>query len=117
NHDARRRGVAKLHAANVTVLAGSDACNPGNFPGGGLHLELTKLVESGYTPGQALRIATWDNARFLGGENADFGAIAVGKRADLVLVAGDPTAQIADLGRISQVVLDGVVLTRRARAR
>ena len=33
----------------MTVLAGSDACNPGDFPGAGLHLELTKLVESGFT--------------------------------------------------------------------
>ena len=112
NHDARRRGVAKLRAANVTVLAGSDACNPGNLPGAGLHLELTKLVESGFTPGEALRMATWDNARFLGGENPDFGAVAVGKRADLVLVAGDPTAEIADLGRITHVILDGAVLER-----
>jgi imidazolonepropionase-like amidohydrolase len=115
NHDARRRNVAKLRAAGVTVLAGSDSCNPGDFPGAGLHLEITKLVEAGLTPGQALRAATWENARFLGGEAADFGAIAVGKRADLVLVAGDPTARIADLGRITHVLLEGTVLERHPR--
>src|SRR5439155_902476 len=92
-HDARRRNVAKLRAAGVPVLAGSDACNAGDFPGAGLHLELAKLVEAGLTPGEALRAATWENARFLAGESADFGEIAVGKRADLVLVAGDPTAR------------------------
>src|SRR5213083_163595 len=114
-HDARRRNVAKLRAAGVPVLAGSDACNAGDFPGAGLHLELAKLVEAGLTPGEALRAATWENARFLAGESADFGEIAVGKRADLVLVAGDPTARIGELGRITHVVLDGAVLERRAR--
>jgi imidazolonepropionase-like amidohydrolase len=114
-HDARRRNVGKLRAAGVTILAGSDSCNAGNFPGAGLHLELTKMVEAGLTPGEALRAATWENARFLAGEGADFGEVAVGKRADLVLVAGDPTARIDDLGKIAQVILDGTVLERRAR--
>jgi imidazolonepropionase-like amidohydrolase len=111
-HEARRKNVAKLRAAGVTVLAGSDGCNAGQFPGAGLHLELAKLVDAGLTPGEALRAATWENARFLGGEGADFGEIAVGKRADLVLVAGDPASRIDDLGRIAHVVLDGTVLAR-----
>jgi imidazolonepropionase-like amidohydrolase len=97
----------------VTILAGSDACNPGALPGAGLHLELARLVEAGMSPGEALRAATWTNARFLAGESADFGEIADGKRADLVLVAGDPVAKVADLGRIAHVILDGVVLERK----
>src|SRR5213080_4773762 len=64
-HDARRANVATLRAAGVPVLVGSDACNPGDLPGAGLHLELVKLVEAGLTPGEALRAATWENARFL----------------------------------------------------
>ncbi len=114
-HAARQRNVAKLHAAGVTILAGSDACNTGDLPGGTLHLELTKLVAAGLTPGEALRAATWTNARFLAGDAADFGEVAAGKRADLLLVAGDPTAHIEDLQRILEVVLDGAVLVRRAR--
>jgi len=112
-HAARQRNVAKLRAAGVTLLAGSDACNPGDLPGGSFHLELAKLVAAGLTPGEALRAATWTNAHFLAGDTADFGEIAVGKRADLVLVAGDPTARIDDLGHIADVVLDGMVLVRR----
>jgi imidazolonepropionase-like amidohydrolase len=112
-HDARRRNVAKLRAAGVPVLVGSDACNPGNFPGAGFHRELGALVEAGLTPAEALRAATWENARFLGGDGADFGEIAVGKRGDLVLVAGDPTARIGDLARITYVLLDGTLLVRR----
>jgi imidazolonepropionase-like amidohydrolase len=112
-HEARRRSVQKLRAAGVTILPGSDACNPGALPGAGLHLELARLVEAGLPAGEALRAATWTNARFLAGENADFGEIAEGKRADLVLVAGDPVADVAALGRITQVILDGAVLARR----
>jgi imidazolonepropionase-like amidohydrolase len=107
--------VKKLRAAGVTILAGSDACNPGNLPGAGLHLELVKLVEAGLTPGEALRAATSDNARFLGGDAADFGEIAPGKRADLVLVDGDPLSRIEDLGKISRVILGGTPLDRRPR--
>ena len=113
-HAARRRNVAKLRAAGVPVLAGSDACNPGNFPGGALHLELAKLIEAGLSPGEALRTATWDNARFLAGEAADFGEVAVGKRADLVLVAGNPAARIDELGEIRQIILDGTPVLQRA---
>ena len=61
-----------------------------------------------------LRAATFDNARFLAGEGADFGEVAEGKRADLVVVAGDPTARIEDLGRITHVILGGSPLERRA---
>lgn len=112
---ARRKNVAKLRAAGVTILAGSDACSPGHFPGAGLHLELAKLVEAGMTPGEALRAATWEGARFLGGDGADFGEIAPGKRADLVLVSGDPVAHIEDLGKITHVILGGALLERHAR--
>ncbi|HXC49839.1 MAG TPA: amidohydrolase family protein [Candidatus Limnocylindrales bacterium] len=114
-HEARRRNVARLRAAGITVLAGSDSLNPGIIAGAGLHLELAKLVDAGMTPAEALRSATWDNARFLAGETPEFGEIAVGRRADLVLVAGDPTANIADLGRIQQVILGGVPLARAPR--
>jgi imidazolonepropionase-like amidohydrolase len=111
--DGRRRSFAALRRAHVTILAGSDACNPRDLPGAGLHLELTKLVEAGMTPAEALRAATSDNARFLVGPEADFGAIEVGKRADLLLVRGDPTTQIRDLGQILAVILDGALLERR----
>ncbi len=116
-HMARRRNVARLRAAGVTILAGSDSAGWGNFPGAALHVELATLVEAGLTPGEALRAATSENARFLAGPEADFGEIAVGKRADLVLVDGDPTADVTHTARIVHVVLDGVVLGRHPRER
>src|SRR5207249_4644069 len=114
-HDVRRANVRKLRAAKVTIRAGSDSPNVGHFPGAGLHVELTKLVEAGMSPGEALRAATWDNARFVAGPKADFGAILSGKRANLVLVEGDPVADITMTGRIAQVFLDGVALQRHPR--
>lgn len=116
-HAARRANVAKLRAAGVTILAGSDAVNGGQFPGAGLHDELAKLVEAGMTPAEALRAATYDNARFLAGAQADFGEISPGRRADLVLVDGDPTVDIARSQRITHVWLNGVDLQRHARPR
>lgn len=115
-HAARRRSVAKLRAAGVTILAGSDAANPGDAPGAGLDCEIEKLVEAGLTPGEALRTATWENARFLAGDAADFGEIVPGKRADLLLVAGDPLADVTALERIDGVWLDGTALVRHPRA-
>jgi imidazolonepropionase-like amidohydrolase len=114
-HDARRANVRKLRAAGVTILAGSDSPNIGHFPGAGLHVELTKLVDAGMSPGEALRAATWDNARFVAGPKADFGVILSGKRANLVLVDGDPVADITATGRIARVFLDGVELQRHPR--
>jgi imidazolonepropionase-like amidohydrolase len=110
--DGRRRSFATLRRAGVTILAGSDACNPTDLPGAGLHLELHTMVDFGATPGEALKAATVDNARFLAGPDAEFGTIAAGQRADLVLIAGDPTAHIDELGNVAAVVLDGAVLSR-----
>lgn len=111
-HAARRTNVAKLRAAGVTVLVGSDSPNIGHFAGASLHVEIRTLVESGMTPGEALRAATWENARFLAGDSADFGEIAPGKRADLLLVGGDPLADPGVLDDVRLVTLDGRRLER-----
>ncbi|HEY2387503.1 MAG TPA: amidohydrolase family protein [Candidatus Binatia bacterium] len=110
--DARRDNVGRLHAAGVTILAGSDT-QTGVFPGAALHRELAALVSAGLTPAEALRAATGDAARFVANSpDPDFGTIATGKRADLLLVEGDPTAEIANVSRIAAVLLGGAVLVR-----
>jgi imidazolonepropionase-like amidohydrolase len=107
-----RDNVRRLRAAGVTILAGSDP-QTGVFPGPGLHRELALLTEAGLSPADAIRAATIDAARFLAdGKEPDFGIVAEGKRADLLLVEGDPTASVEALSRIRAVVLDGVVLER-----
>jgi imidazolonepropionase-like amidohydrolase len=89
--------VRALAAAGVDVLAGTDASMAETFFGGlahgaSLHQELQYLVAAGLTPAQALRAATATTARRFG--LGDRGRIAEGLRADLLLVDGDPTANI-----------------------
>ena len=110
--DARVDNVRRLHEAGVVILAGSDA-QTGVFPGPGLHREIQKLVRAGLTPTEAIRAATLDPARFLCDcSEPDFGDVRVGRRADLLLVEGDPTADVAAVSRIREVLLDGVPLER-----
>jgi len=110
--EARHDNVRRLHAAGVTILAGSDT-QTGVFPGAALHRELAALVAAGLTPVEALRAATGDAARFVANvPDPEFGTIAIGKRADLLLVEGDPTADIANVSRIVNVLLGGAALVR-----
>lgn len=110
-----RDNVRRLHAAGVEILAGSDP-QTGVFPGAGLHRELALLVESGLSPAQAIRAATLAPARFLTrSETPEFGEIAPGRRADLLLVSGDPTDDLAALARIREVIVKGVRLERMGR--
>ncbi len=114
--DAWRDNVRRLRAAGVTILAGSDT-QTGVFPGAGLHRELHLLTAAGLSPADALRAATLDAARFLAnGKEPEFGLVAEGKRADLLLVDGDPTADLAALDHIRAVIKGGVQLERRAIA-
>lgn len=109
---AARDNVRRLHEAGLTILAGSDT-QQGVFPGPGLHRELHLLVEAGLSPAAAIRAATSDAARYLAdGAEPDFGIIAEGKRADLLLVAGDPAVDIGKLADIRAVLLGGVPLQR-----
>src|SRR5262249_24289238 len=109
-----RDNVRRLRAAGVTILAGSDT-QTGVFPGAGLHRELHLLTEAGLTPVDAIRAATIGGARFLAdGKDPDFGTVAEGRRADLLLVEGDPIRDLDALARIRGVVKGGVLLERRA---
>ena len=65
------------------------------------------LVEAGFTPEEALRIATLNGATFLGEENR-IGSLAPGKQADIVIIRGNPSANIADIRRVELVFKDGV---------
>jgi imidazolonepropionase-like amidohydrolase len=85
--------VRELMAAHVPVLAGTDSPNPGTSHGASIHRELELLVRSGMTPERALAAATSVPAKEF--HLTDRGEIALGKRADLLLVKGDPTQEIA----------------------
>jgi imidazolonepropionase-like amidohydrolase len=111
--DPARRIVAALHRASVPIAAGTDAPMRNVYPGFALHDELERLVDAGLTPAEALRAATLVPATLFGIEK-DAGTIAIGKRADLVLLDADPLRDIRNTRRIDAVVLDGRLLDRAA---
>jgi imidazolonepropionase-like amidohydrolase len=101
----RRALVKRLADAGAGILAGTDVGNPWLVPGYSLHQELELLVAAKLTPYQALRAATANAAEFLA--TTDLGTITVGARADLVLLDGDPLAQIENTQKIAGVMLRG----------
>jgi hypothetical protein len=111
-HDFTRELTGHLHAAGVPLLAGTDAFGvPIVPPGQSMHAELDILVEAGLSPYEALRTATMEPARFLGREG-QFGVIAPGARADMVLVAANPLYDLVTLREPQAVVLAGRWLPR-----
>jgi len=104
--------VRRLKAQHVPILAGTDAPNPGTAHGASMHGELVLLVGAGLTPAEALAAATSVPARVF--HLDDRGQIAPGKRADLLLVNGDPTADITATRSIVAVWKAGVELDRES---
>jgi imidazolonepropionase-like amidohydrolase len=107
------RLTAAMHKAGVSVLAGSDSLDRFVFPGFALHQELALLNQQGLTPLEALQAATSDAAKFLG-HQGEFGVIANGAHADLVLLDENPLEKISNTTRIAAVIRDDVYLDRTA---
>jgi hypothetical protein len=108
-----REVVAALHREGVPMMAGTDAMGvPMVIPGRSLHQELVLLTRSGFSPYEALRAATVAPAQFLGKEQ-EFGTIAIGRRADLLLVDGNPLEDVAVLSRPVGVMVRGRWLPRQ----
>jgi imidazolonepropionase-like amidohydrolase len=94
--------------AGGVLMAGSDPTGiGGTVPGFANQREVELLVEAGFTPLEAIHIATYNGARYLG-ELDRIGTIAPGKQADLVVVKGDPSSQISDIEAVEMVFKDGV---------
>lgn len=95
-------------AAGGLLIAGLDPTGNGGIVAGfGDLREVELLVEAGFTPIEAIKIATLNGAKFLG-EDARIGSIAAGKQADLMIVKGNPAANIGDIERVEIVFKDGV---------
>ncbi len=105
----RLTGLA--HERGVRVLVATDANDTMIFPGSGMHDEMARFVEAGLEPMDVLRAATSLSAETLG-RSRDLGGITVGKRADLVLLRGDPLESIANVRQIEAVVLGGRLYDR-----
>lgn len=101
----RRMGrfVRRAHESGVMLLAGTD--------GGSLNDEMEAYVAAGVPVVDVLRSATVNGARWLGRE-AEFGTIQPGRRADLVLIDGNPLADIRDARKVSAVIKEGRVVIR-----
>lgn len=97
--------VGRMYRAGIPLVAGTDT-GPVGFA---LHSELELYVKAGLTPAQALQIATANGARYTytGDER---GSITAGKLADLMLVDGDPTVNIADIRKVVLVITRGYLI-------
>ncbi|MEH0108819.1 amidohydrolase family protein [Tersicoccus sp. MR15.9] len=105
-YDAQLRLAGVLAEAGVPMLAGSDVTGASwEIPGASLHREFDELAAAGLSPLQVLRTTTSEPARFLGRD--DLGAVAAGRRADLVLLREDPTRSVAALHGVVGVVRHG----------
>ncbi|HEY6270717.1 MAG TPA: amidohydrolase family protein [Terriglobales bacterium] len=94
--------------AGGMLLAGLDPTGIGGTVAGfGDQRELELLVEAGFTPLEAIKIASLNGAQFLG-EADHIGSLAAGKQADILIVKGDPSAKIEDIENTEVVFKDGV---------
>ncbi len=104
--EVRRLIVKGLRDAGAGLLLGTDAGSTYVEPGFSIHVELQNLVEAGLTPYEAIRAGTRDAAEFLGALD-EFGTVAVGKRADLILLEDNPLKDVANLQRRAGVMVRG----------
>lgn len=90
--------LRRMHAAGIPLVSGTDAT-----PGFALQRELELYVQAGIPAAQALKIASWNGAKY-SDRLTEIGSIERGKRADLLLVDGDPVADIRAIRRVALVV-------------
>ena len=113
NQQERLAIIAMMNKAGVPMMAGTDVGNPFLLPGFSVHDELTTFVQAGLTPGEALKTATYNPARFLGMLDR-LGTVEKGKLADLVLLDANPLKDIHNTQKIHAVVLNGRYFDRHA---
>jgi imidazolonepropionase-like amidohydrolase len=96
--------VGALHRAGVPIVAGTDQTVPGHS----LHREMELYVQAGFTPMEAIQAATIVPARAMGLEK-ELGTVEPGKRADLIIVNGNPLESIQNIRKVEFVVTNGVM--------
>jgi imidazolonepropionase-like amidohydrolase len=96
--------VGALHRAGVPIVAGTDQTVPGHS----LHREMELYVQAGFTPMEAIQAATIVPARAMGLEK-ELGTVEPGKRADLIIVNGNPLESIQNIRKVEFVVTHGVM--------
>ena len=103
-----RKLTLKLHESGVQLMAGSDAgaYNAYVYPGPSLHKELESLVAVGLSPLEALKTSVINGPKWLGVEE-DYGAIGIGKKADILLLKKNPLINIKNTTSIQAVIKSG----------
>jgi imidazolonepropionase-like amidohydrolase len=96
--------IGALHRAGIPIIAGTDQA----VPGYSLHREIELYVEAGFTPMEAIQAATIVPARAMGLDK-ELGTIEKGKRADLILLTGDPLADIHNTRKVEYVISNGAM--------
>jgi imidazolonepropionase-like amidohydrolase len=103
----KRNAILKaLSDAGVTILLGTDSPQRMSVPGFSIHYEMKTMAEAGMTPYQILRSGTWNVAEHFG-LLSESGSVAAGKRADLILLNGNPLANVANVADRAGVVVYG----------
>lgn len=111
--EAKRRFLKALYDAGANLLIGTDTPNPFIIPGFSIHDELENFQEAGIPNDAILNIATREAARFFG-EETEFGVVAKGARADLLLLSGDPRTDLSVLRAPVGVMMNGHWYDRKA---
>jgi len=102
----RQKLTKALHDAGAHILLGTDTPNPFVVQGFSIHNELRNLVQAGLTPYEAIKAGTADAAQFLNATQ-EFGTIEVGKRADLILLEGNPLEDVSNISRRLGIMVRG----------
>jgi imidazolonepropionase-like amidohydrolase len=98
----------RVAAAGIPIAMGTDAGNPLTLHGPAVYAEMEAMQRAGMKPMDVLVAATRGGAKAMGREQ-EFGTIAPGKDADLLIVGADPTRDVANLRRVRWVARGGVV--------
>ncbi len=109
--DLTMRETKRLFDAGIMLVGGTDAPYPGVFQGESIHHEMELFVEAGLTPLQAISAVT-KNAAILMGAGDEWGTLAPGRAADMIVVAGRPDRNVGDSRNIEMVIQQGKVLDR-----
>ncbi len=102
----RRRILAALHAGGANIALGTDSPQIFSVPGFAMHHEMALYAEVGMTPYEVLEIGTRRPAEYFGAQD-EFGTVAAGRRADLILLAGNPLDDVANVRGPAGVMVAG----------
>ena len=101
--------MREFSQAGGKLLAGVDSNLNTGIPGLGIHQEMELMVDAGVSPMEALKSATIYAAELMRKEK-DLGTVEVGKMADLVVLGGDPLAEIRNTRKVETVIIDGKIV-------